>query len=136
MWRKLALLLLVPVAATIVGAANAHASTAAELCSAPSTFGSYALRACIAPSADGVAQGYAYISLEAGHSPCIVRGRYEFSDGSVTNLYTAPCPSGPVTHLKVVIIDEACCVVRTDASIQRTTDGHIAPTAQSPWLTV
>jgi hypothetical protein len=140
MWRKLAMLLLVPVAAMVTGAASAQASPettpAAELCSPSAVFGSYALRACIEPVAGGV-HGYAYISLEAGHSPCEVRLRYEWSDGTVSPLFVAPCPSGAVTHFKVSIAATACCgKIRTDASIRRTTDGNINPRAQSPWLTV
>jgi hypothetical protein len=142
MLRKVAALLFAPVLALTIGTGVAQASprttltSASELCSAPAVFGSYALRACIEFDAAGWVHGYAYVSLDAGHSPCTVRRRYATSGGGLEPLYTTPCPSGAVPHWRVDTPDSICCgTFHMDASIQRTTDGNIAPKAHSPSLT-
>jgi hypothetical protein len=117
--------------------AGAQAAPEAEHCSQPEGFGSYTLRACIEATVFG-AHPYAYISLEAGHSPCVVRLRWVRSDGLREDPPTVrACPSGAVAHYRV---DDDFAVrpgrFQAAASIQRTTDGHVAPAAQSPFITV
>lgn len=138
MWRRMALLLILPVAALAVSTANAQADTGvnAELCSAPAVVGTFALRACIERLPDGALQAYAYVSLQAGHSPCTVRIRYV--DGATDPLSPpVSCPSGAITHWRVDhVLQFVCCgTVRTAASIQRD-DGSIGVKAVSPPLSV
>ena len=122
-------------AASAVPAAADVAPTA-ELCSAPEVFGSYALRACIEPTSLG-ARGYAYVSVKAGHSPCRVRGRLLSTGGLDSGLATAPCPSGAAEHVRYNLPFFGQHGTFFSAfSIERLTDGNIAPKAQSPRLTV
>jgi hypothetical protein len=115
-----------------VGAAG-EVGVTADVCSAPAVFGSYALRACIMHQGAS-SHAYAFVSLDAGHSPCVIRGRYATTDGWVSKLYTRSCPSGAVTHFRWDLPENygGGWWFYSAFSIQRTTDGNIAPMAQSP----
>jgi hypothetical protein len=72
----------------------APAAHAAEVCSAPAVYGSYALRACVKYRSDGAVLGYAHVSLKAGHSDCVVRGRLASTAGWVGEpVAIGPCPN-------------------------------------------
>jgi hypothetical protein len=135
-WRRFNSVALCTAVALLLGG-TAASEAKAESCSAPEVYGSYALRACI-ESAPGGAQGYAYVSLAAGHSACVIRGRYAGTDGSVGDLFTWACPSGAVTHYRVDLpgVVWGFAWYYSAFSIQRTYDGNIAPSAQSPPIPV
>lgn len=74
-------------------AAVAPAAQAAEHCSQPVVYGTYALRACVINSVEGHVLGFAHVSLKAGHSPCVVRGRLASTAGWISDpAFEHDCP--------------------------------------------
>lgn len=68
-------------------------------CADPTVYFKYAIRACVGDIA-GTASAYAYISLEAGHSPCTLALRIadDRNPRYVSPPVLATCPAGAVAH--------------------------------------
>jgi hypothetical protein len=109
-----------------------------RFCSARSQVGTYHLRACMGFNPWGAgAIAFAFVTLEAGHSPCMIRGRLVANDRPL-GLYVWPCPSGTASHLPLYVpVPVFNGTYYAAFSIQRTVpnDG-VGPHAVSPEVRV
>jgi hypothetical protein len=106
-----------------------------EACSAHAGLGTYHLRACmgVLPGAPGIV-AFAYVTLDAGHSPCQIRGRLIGPGDRDNGLYTLTCPAGAVSHWPLYVPVSALNGDFYAAfSIQRTVpNDRVGPQAVSP----